>query len=150
MFRVTCYPVHYEEDLESDISRRSQRYTEPAADYIIDLLRSLICRHGSLMAKQETLRMNRNLLPEYRQYIRGIYFWDTPSLVSKIREYENLREELRHSERSQPSTRHLVSFDRNLSPIPSAQNVSSSTRGPSREPTFENRTVSWNPKNRNI
>ncbi|KAG5861941.1 hypothetical protein JTB14_026221 [Gonioctena quinquepunctata] len=150
-FRMAFYPVHYEEDLELEISRRIQRSSESAIDYIIDL-QTLIRRHGGLTAEQETLRLYRNLLPKFRQYIRRIDFWDTPSLVSKIMECENLREEIRQSERPQPaprysvsfdrehsqtSTRHSVSSNRNITSTINTQNVPSFPRGPSRHPPLE-------------
>ncbi|KAG5863331.1 hypothetical protein JTB14_004962 [Gonioctena quinquepunctata] len=84
-FRMAFYPVHYQEDLELEISRRIQGCSESAIDYIIDL-QTLIRRYGGLTAEQETLRLYKNLLPEFRQYIRRSDFCDTPSLVSKIME----------------------------------------------------------------
>ncbi|KAG5866086.1 hypothetical protein JTB14_010176 [Gonioctena quinquepunctata] len=160
---MAFYPVHYEEDLELESSRRIQRSSESAIDYIIDL-QTLIRRHGGLTAEQETLRLYRNLLPKFRQYIRRIDFWDTPSLVSKIMECENLREEIRQSERPQPASRHSVSFDRersqtstrhsassnrNITSTINTQNVPSSPRGPSRYPPLEHRKQSRGvPQNR--
>ncbi|KAG5875949.1 hypothetical protein JTB14_038448 [Gonioctena quinquepunctata] len=123
-FRMAFYPVHYQEDLELEISRRIQRSSESAIDYIIDL-QTLIRRHGGLTVEQETLRLYRNLLPEFRQYIRRSDFYDTPSLVSKIRECENLREEIRQSERPQPASRHSVSFNRERSQTSTRHSVSS-------------------------
>ncbi|KAG5883983.1 hypothetical protein JTB14_007512 [Gonioctena quinquepunctata] len=90
--RMAFYPVHYQEDLELEISRRIQRYSESAIHYIIDL-QTLIRRHGGLTTEQETLRLYRNLFPKFRHYTRRMNFWDTPSLVCKILESENLREE---------------------------------------------------------
>ncbi|KAG5876861.1 hypothetical protein JTB14_004973 [Gonioctena quinquepunctata] len=46
-FRMEFYPVHYQEDLELEISRRIQRCSESAIDYIIDL-QTLIRRYGGL------------------------------------------------------------------------------------------------------
>ncbi|KAG5866023.1 hypothetical protein JTB14_028366 [Gonioctena quinquepunctata] len=113
-FRMAFYPVHYQEDLELEISRRIQRCSESAIDYIVDL-QTLIRRHGGLTTEQETLRLYRNLLPEFRQYIRRSDFCDTPSLVSKIMECEDLRGEIRQSELPQPASKHSVSFNRERS-----------------------------------
>ncbi|KAG5867814.1 hypothetical protein JTB14_012422 [Gonioctena quinquepunctata] len=150
-FRMAFYPVHYQEDLELEISRRIQGCSESAIDYIIDL-QTLIRRYGGLTAEQETLRLYKNLLPEFRQYIRRSDFCDTPSLVSKIMECENLREEIRQSERPQPVSRHSISYNRersqtstrqsvssnrNMTPTINTQNVPSSPRGPSRHPPLE-------------
>ncbi|KAG5876605.1 hypothetical protein JTB14_004217 [Gonioctena quinquepunctata] len=44
-FCMEFYPVHYRGDLELKISRRIQRYSEAAIDYIIDL-QTLIRRYG--------------------------------------------------------------------------------------------------------
>ncbi|KAG5862286.1 hypothetical protein JTB14_015425 [Gonioctena quinquepunctata] len=55
-FRMAFYPVDYQEDLELEISRRIQRCSESAIDYIIDL-QTLIRRHERLTAEQETLRL---------------------------------------------------------------------------------------------
>ncbi|KAG5861495.1 hypothetical protein JTB14_010597 [Gonioctena quinquepunctata] len=147
---MAFYPVHYQEDLELEISRRIQSYSEAAIDYIIDL--NSVRRHGGLTMEQETLRLYRNLLPEFRQYIRRSDFCDTPSLVSKIMECENLREEIRQSERPQPASRHSVSFNRersqtstrqsvssnrSMTPTINTQNVPSFPRGPSGHPPLE-------------
>ncbi|KAG5864784.1 hypothetical protein JTB14_006608 [Gonioctena quinquepunctata] len=51
-FRMAFYPVHYQEDLELEISRRIQRSSESAIDYIIDL--------------QTLIRYYRNLLPPFK------------------------------------------------------------------------------------
>ncbi|KAG5863904.1 hypothetical protein JTB14_029085 [Gonioctena quinquepunctata] len=137
---MAFYPVHYQEDLELEISRRIQGCSESAIDYIIDL-QTLIRRYGGLTAEQETLRLYKNLLPEFRQYIRRSDFCDTPSLVSKIMECENyIRNESTFSynrERSQTSTRQSVSSNRNMTPTINTQNVPSSPRGPSRHPPLE-------------
>ncbi|KAG5866096.1 hypothetical protein JTB14_003698 [Gonioctena quinquepunctata] len=66
-FRMAFYPVHYQEDLELEISRRIQRCSESAIDYIIDL-QTLIRRYGGLTTEQETLQLYRNLLPEFRHW----------------------------------------------------------------------------------
>ncbi|KAG5895262.1 hypothetical protein JTB14_015128 [Gonioctena quinquepunctata] len=113
-FRMAFYPVHYQENLELDSSRRVQSYSEAAIDCIIDL-QTLIRRNRGLNMEQETLRLYKHLLPGFRQYIRRSDFCDTPSLVSKIMECENLREEIRQGERPQPASRHSVSFDKERS-----------------------------------
>ncbi|KAG5900174.1 hypothetical protein JTB14_035319 [Gonioctena quinquepunctata] len=140
-FRMAFYPVHYQEDLELEISRRIQRSSESAIDYIIDL-QTLIRRYGGLTAEQETLRLYRNLLPEFRQYIRRSDFWDTPSLVSKIMECEILLEEVRKDDGASTPARYTASFNRNHSSTSIPQNGSSSLRGPPRTPPLEFREQS--------
>ncbi|KAG5864980.1 hypothetical protein JTB14_015263 [Gonioctena quinquepunctata] len=133
---MALYPVHYQEDLELEISRRIQRSSESAIDYIIDL-QTLIRRHGGLTAEQETLRLYRNLLPKFRQYIRRSDFWNTPSLVSKIMECEILLEELRKDDGASTPARYTASFNRNHSSTSIPQNGSSSPRDPSRTPPLK-------------
>ncbi|KAG5858388.1 hypothetical protein JTB14_023986 [Gonioctena quinquepunctata] len=128
IFRMAFYPVHYREDLELAISRRIRRYNETAIDYIIDI-QTMIHRHGSLTPEKETLRILRNLLPEYHQYIRRMDFWDNQTLVSKIMEYEMLREE---TVRPLPPPEELLPpLHRKVTPVP---NASSSAAGPPRIP----------------
>ncbi|KAJ8942996.1 hypothetical protein NQ314_009845, partial [Rhamnusium bicolor] len=90
----TYFPVNYLEDLEADISRRLQKPDEPATNYLTDL-QTLVRRHGDLNPEQELRWLYRNLLPDYRQYIRRNDFTDVSSLTAKIKEFELLREEVR-------------------------------------------------------
>ncbi|KAJ8949764.1 hypothetical protein NQ314_008117 [Rhamnusium bicolor] len=93
-FRTFHFPVNYLEDLEADISRRLQKPDEPATNYLTDL-QTLVRRHGELNPEQELRWLYRNLLPDYRQYIRRNDFTDVSSLTAKIKEFELLREEVR-------------------------------------------------------
>ncbi|KAJ8927064.1 hypothetical protein NQ314_020510 [Rhamnusium bicolor] len=88
------FPVNYLEDLEADISRRLQKPDEPATIYLTDL-QTLVRRHGDLNPEQELGWLYRNLLPDYRQYIRRNDFTDVLSLSAKIKEFELLRQEVR-------------------------------------------------------
>ena len=98
-FRSFYYPVNYAADLEIEISRRLQRQNEPSHRYITDL-QTLIRRHGGINPDQELQWLYRNLLPEYRQYIRKSDAADVISLSRTIRETELLLSELH----SKPST----------------------------------------------
>ncbi|KAJ8937207.1 hypothetical protein NQ314_012004 [Rhamnusium bicolor] len=91
-FRTFYFPVNYLEDLEADISRRLQKPDEPSTNYLTDL-QTLVRRHGDLNPEQELRWLYRNLLPDYRQYIRRNDFTDVSSLSAKIKEFELLREE---------------------------------------------------------
>ncbi|KAJ8930356.1 hypothetical protein NQ314_016853, partial [Rhamnusium bicolor] len=93
-FRTFCFPVNYLEDLEADISLRLQKPDEPATNYLTDL-QTLVRRHGDLNPEQELRWLYRNLLPDYRQYIRRNDFTDVSSLSAKIKEFELLRQEVR-------------------------------------------------------
>ncbi|KAJ8928626.1 hypothetical protein NQ314_018785 [Rhamnusium bicolor] len=93
-FRTFYFPVNYLEDLDADISRRLQKPDEPATNYLTDL-QTLVRRHGDLNPEQELRWLYRNLLPDYRQYIRRNDFTDVSSLTAKIKEFELLREEVR-------------------------------------------------------
>ncbi|KAJ8951996.1 hypothetical protein NQ314_007614 [Rhamnusium bicolor] len=67
---------------------------EPATNYLTDL-QTLVRRHGDLNPEQELRWLYRNLLPDYRQYIRRNDFTDVSSLSAKIKEFELLRQEVR-------------------------------------------------------
>ena len=61
--------------------------------YITEL-QTLIRRHGNLSREQQLSWLYRNLLPEYRQYIRRGDFHDAASLSKIAREYELLKREV--------------------------------------------------------
>lgn len=100
-FRIFYFPVNYEVDLEAEISRRLQRSNEPVAKYVT-ALQTLIRRHGNISPEQELNWLYRNLLAEYRQYIRRNDFHDTGSFSKAVREYEALNKELQESRRFRP------------------------------------------------
>lgn len=93
-FRSFYFPINYAADLEIEISRRLQRPNESPHRYITDM-QTLIRRHGNMSPEQELQWLYRNLLPEYRQYIRKTDFTDVVTLSRIIREVELLLTELR-------------------------------------------------------
>lgn len=102
-FRIFYYPVNYEVDLEAKISRRVQKPNESVTAYITDL-QTLIRRHGNIPASQELQWLYRNLLPEYRQYVRRGDFHDISSFSQITKEFELLNQELRRSPRTYMSS----------------------------------------------
>ncbi|XP_030752316.1 uncharacterized protein LOC115879552 isoform X2 [Sitophilus oryzae] len=98
-FKIFYYPVNYEVDLEVKISRRVQRHNESVTAYITDL-QTLIRRHGSISPNQELQWLYRNLLPEFRQYVRRGDFHDISSFSRITKEFELLNQELRRSSRT--------------------------------------------------
>lgn len=103
-FRIFYYPVNYEVDLEAKISRRVQRTNESVIAYITDL-QTLIRRHGNISPSQELQWLYRNLLPEYRQYVRRGDFHDISTFSQVTKEFELLRNEL------QQTSHRRVAFD---------------------------------------
>jgi hypothetical protein len=79
-FRLFYFPVSYQEDLEVEISRRLQRPTEPVTTYLTEL-QTLLRRHGSLRPEQQLSWMYRNLLPEYRLYLKRSELTDAATLL---------------------------------------------------------------------
>ncbi|XP_030751011.1 uncharacterized protein LOC115878604 [Sitophilus oryzae] len=98
-FKIFYYPVNYEVDLEAKISRRVQRHNESVTAYITDL-QTLIRRHGSISLNQELQWLYRNLLPEFRQYVRRGDFHDISSFSRITKEFELLNQELQRSSRT--------------------------------------------------
>jgi len=95
-FREFYFPVNYEVDLEAQISRRLQKPNEPTSRYITEL-QTLIRRHGNIDAQTELNWLYRNLLPEFRQYIRRNDFQDTASFCKLARKFEILHKEVQYS-----------------------------------------------------
>jgi hypothetical protein len=94
-FRLFYFPVSYQEDLEVEISRRLQRPTEPVTTYLTEL-QTLLRRHGNLQPEQQLSWMYRNLLPEYRLYLKRPELTDAATLLRSVRELEAvLREQTR-------------------------------------------------------
>jgi hypothetical protein len=99
-FRLFYFPVSYQEDLEVEISRRLQRPTEPVTTYLTEL-QTLLRRHGSLRPEQQLSWMYRNLLPEYRLYLKRSELTDAATLLRSVRELETLlREQTRTTGRT--------------------------------------------------
>jgi hypothetical protein len=99
-FRLFYFPVSYQEDLEVEISRRLQRPTEPVTTYLTEL-QTLLRRHGSLRPEQQLSWMYRNLLPEYRLYLKRSELTDAATLLRSVRELETLlREQTRPTGRA--------------------------------------------------
>jgi hypothetical protein len=97
-FRLFYFPVSYQEDLEVEISRRLQRPTEPVTTYLTEL-QTLLRRHGNLQPEQQLSWMYRNLLPEYRLYLKRPELTDAATLLRSVRELEAvLREQTRPTE----------------------------------------------------
>lgn len=103
-FRTYYFPVNYLEDLEADISRRLQRPGEPVTTYLTDL-QTLIRRHGKIPPSEELRWLYRNMLPEYKLYIRKDEIDNTPTLAAKMREYEDLQRAIKASQSPACSTR---------------------------------------------
>jgi hypothetical protein len=91
-FRLFYFPVSYQEDLEVEISRRLQRPTEPVTTYLTEL-QTLLRRHGNLQPEQQLSWMYRNLLPEYRLYLKRPELTDVATLLRSVRELEALLRE---------------------------------------------------------
>jgi hypothetical protein len=91
-FRLFYFPVSYQEDLEVEISRRLQRPTEPVTTYLTEL-QTLLRRHGNLQPEQQLSWMYRNLLPEYRLYLKRPELTDAATLLRSVRELEALLRE---------------------------------------------------------
>lgn len=58
------FPINYQVDLESDISRSLQHPTVPVTTYITDM-QTLMIWHGSMSTPQRLAWLFRNLLAEY-------------------------------------------------------------------------------------
>lgn len=101
-FRDFYFPVNYEVELEAEIARRRQRRGEPISRYITEL-QTLIRRHGNMNAQTELNWLYRNLLPDYRQYIRRTDFHDTASFTKVAREYEILQAEVLEAQQPSPT-----------------------------------------------
>lgn len=99
-FRITYFPLRYQEDLEMLISRRRQQPTEPISTYTADL-QTLMRRHGGLTDEQQMTWLYRNLLPEFRQQIRRTDFSDSFSFLRIAREVEELKTEIEMTRRQQ-------------------------------------------------
>ena len=92
-FKNFYFPINYQVDLEAEISRRLHKSNESVSTYLTEL-QTLIRRHGSLSTEQQLSWLYRNLLPEFRQYIRRNDFHDVASLSRVAREYEILKKEV--------------------------------------------------------
>lgn len=93
-FQTFFFPLEYKEDLEEEISRRSQRPQESGRDFIIHL-QTLIRRHGGWTPRRELRCIYKRLLPEYRQHIRWTDVTSVIDLMSQVQEYEKLRQEVK-------------------------------------------------------
>jgi hypothetical protein len=88
-FRLFYFPVSYQEDLEVEISCRLQRPTEAVTTYLTEL-QTLLRRHGSHRPEHQLSWMYRNLLPEYRLYLKRSELTDATTLLRSVQELETL------------------------------------------------------------
>lgn len=102
-FELHFYPADYKIDLEREISQRTQRPEETALEYST-ALRTLIRRHGNMTPTQEIYWLHRNMLPEYRMFIRRQECRSVASLMAAAKEFEVLRQD-RPEERPQTFVR---------------------------------------------
>lgn len=110
--------------MEIEISRHLQRPNENSYRYITDL-QTLTRLHGSIIPEQELHWWYRNLLPEYRQYIRKSDITGVVTLSKAIQEVDLLLSKLK----SGPWTSHTRYYP------PTEISVST----PSEPPPYENR-----------
>lgn len=89
-FQLHFYPTDYEINLEREISQRTQRPHETALKYST-ALRTLIRRHGNMTPVQELYWLHRNMLPEYRMFVRRQDCSSVASLLAAAKEFETLR-----------------------------------------------------------
>ena len=92
-FRQFYLPGDFQFHLEEQIAGRKQRPRERGRDYVLEM-QTLIRRQGSISPATALRRIHRNLLPEYRQFIRLSDFNSVGGLISRIEEYEVLAKEL--------------------------------------------------------
>src|SRR5699024_568520 len=90
------YLPHYEQTLEDQIVTRRQQVGEPGRDFV-QVMQTMIRRHGGYSQEATLRRVYNHLLPEYRQYIRRGDFRNIRELVQEIEEFEQLQAELRSS-----------------------------------------------------
>lgn len=96
-FKRSFFPKQYDLQLEEQIRNRKQRPGETINEYIT-AIRTLIRRDGSFDPIQELERIYKNLLPEYKMYIRPQDYKNLSELQDKALEYENIQEEIRSRE----------------------------------------------------
>ena len=92
-FKQFYLPSDFLFHLEEQIAGRKQRPRERGRDYVLEM-QTLIRRHGNISPTMALKRIYRNLLPEYRQFIRLSDFHSVGGLVGRIEEYEVLAKEL--------------------------------------------------------
>ena len=88
-FRLYYIPFHSENDLEEEIQQRKQKPGEPASEYITEI-QTLIRRYGQLSPARQLERIHRNLLPEYREFIRRNSCVTVTALLQTAIEYEGI------------------------------------------------------------
>ena len=88
-FRLFYIPTISRYDLEEEILQRKQKPGERAGDYLIGI-QTLIRRHGQLPRDRQLELIHRNLLPEYRQYIRRKDCPTITALLETAVEYESI------------------------------------------------------------
>lgn len=147
-FRDFYLPTDYRINLEAEISQRLHRRNERGQDYVI-AVQTLVRRHGEMKPDRELYWLYRNLLPEYKMYIRRHDFSNVTELTASIREYEELWSDNRRGHSEPP--RELAPQPRPREPNPSRPPFSlttprtvpnmttQTTRNPIRRP-YQNRT----------
>lgn len=97
-FKAFYFPVNYQEDLEAEISRRTQKPTESVTAYITSL-QALMRRHGAIPVGKQLSWLYRNLLPEFRQQMRRTDYKTILEFSDAVRQIEILKREMEATRR---------------------------------------------------
>lgn len=103
-FRLTYFPNDYFLKIEEELITRRQRPTEKGFDFV-NKMQTMARRHGNFGDSRLLCCIHRNLRAEYRQYIRREEFDSLPTLLIKIKEYEDLLPELGEAAATPPPPR---------------------------------------------
>lgn len=138
-FELNFYPTDYKINLEREINQRTQKPHETALKYST-ALRTLIRRHGNMTPTQELYWLHRNMLPEYRMFVRRQDCSSVASLLAAAKEFETLRQD-QPEERLRQSARNPRTMCENEVP-PRIQHLEQ--RQTRHEPSSRNNVINTN------
>lgn len=92
-FKEFFLPRDYEFFLEDKIANRKQKPKETGREYVLEM-QTLLRQYGKTPMRAGLKRIYNNLLPQYRHYIRSSDFNSINELLVKIKEFEDLLEEV--------------------------------------------------------
>ena len=157
-FRNFFLPRDFHFHLEESIAQRRQTQQETGKDYILDL-QTLIRRHGNIPESTALMRIYRNLLPDYRQYIRLSDCESISDLLCQVEEYETLQKEIREQKKPPPNrqtqpyqstVRQTVtenlnqpSQNRNPDPVTWRSNTNSQNQNTNQTSTPNTQSICW-------
>ncbi|XP_039287367.1 uncharacterized protein LOC120352026 [Nilaparvata lugens] len=99
-FRSRYYPATYEEDLDTQNLGQRQHEGEAIDDYVEEL-QTLMRGRGDFLVSHQLQRLYKNLLPQYKLYIREAEIYLVDDLLKLARQYERIKSEEKSAQQRQ-------------------------------------------------